>query len=214
LFNPKGGRSYFNIGIGSGYRGHPKNIMTSDRFYAIRDYNPYTSLASSAYTSKILDSQLDNITDNVYAATAPVLSTDTKGWKIVLNGSGEKVLSPSITLNGTAIFTSYIPVTTSSTTTCATTTGDARTYSIDIQDGTVKFESAFESHVISGLPSTTQVVNQSQLVSTSSPSSSSSSSSSSTPNNLGTCLSGLIVLNRCVEFGDRVKTFWKESGAN
>lgn len=218
--NPKGGKSYYNVAIGSGYRGHPKDTATADRFYSIRDYNPYTKLTQAQYNSydKTTDAELDDVTNSIYNGTVATLSTNTQGWKLVLNGTGEKILSNSITLSGTVMFTSYIPTTTSSSTTCSTTTGISRTYSINVQDASWRFDdAAYESNVISGLTSTTQVVPTNGIVSTDTGiSSSSSSSSSSDPDDEtpGTCLSGLTVLNNCVEFGSRIKTFWRETGAN
>ena len=37
------------LSIGSGYRGHPLHRATQDRFYVLRDKNPFRKLTQSQY---------------------------------------------------------------------------------------------------------------------------------------------------------------------
>src|SRR5438270_14071774 len=65
---------FFNIAIGSGYRGHPLNgtnctpncatTTIQDRFYAIRDYHPFDKLTQAQYNALTVphDSDLIDIT--------------------------------------------------------------------------------------------------------------------------------------------------------
>ncbi|MGC3982267.1 MAG: PilC/PilY family type IV pilus protein [Steroidobacteraceae bacterium] len=185
LFNPKKGASYYNIAIGSGYRGHPLSTAIADRFYTIRDYNPYTKLTQSIYNTytKVTDSALTDITSNVYSSTTPTIAAGTPGWKIILNGTGEKMLSSSVTVSGAVLFTSYIP--SSSTASCNPAAGKARSYAVNVQTGTNKFSSAYEEYIVSGLPSTTQIINNAALIATSTSSSSASAGSSGSSGSAG-----------------------------
>ncbi|WP_217651074.1 pilus assembly protein [Atopomonas hussainii] len=46
LIKERGGKTFFTISIGSGYRAHPLNEDTLDRFYVIRDFDVYTTPSS------------------------------------------------------------------------------------------------------------------------------------------------------------------------
>lgn len=49
LHRERGSQPHFTIAIGSGYRAHPLNEDTEDRFYVLRDYNVYS--APTSYTT-------------------------------------------------------------------------------------------------------------------------------------------------------------------
>jgi type IV pilus assembly protein PilY1 len=101
---------YYNIAIGSGYRGHPLNTVTTERFYSVRDKAPYAQLSQSDYNTitPVLDGDLVDITASPTSAT--VTATD-KGWKLTMSkhGAGEKVLAESTTVNNVILFTSFEP---------------------------------------------------------------------------------------------------------
>lgn len=48
LIKARGAQTYYTISIGSGYRGHPLNEDTVDRFYVVRDTNVYKKPATYA----------------------------------------------------------------------------------------------------------------------------------------------------------------------
>ncbi len=212
---------YYNIAIGSGDRSMPKsNVTTNDRFYTIRDYN-LGSLTHSQYQSltKIKDSDL-----TVISGTTEPATMSTSGWKFLLS-STEKSLAQSSTLNGSVMFTTFIPG--SSAIACQPTTGTSRSYAIKLATGTTYFNSLFETFNTTGLPTQISSINASKIVRTdnsnssssnsasSGTSGSSSSSSSSSASALSTgCLSGVSILNSCVEFGSKIKTYWREVGSN
>src|SRR5262249_540755 len=80
------GSPFMNIAIGSGYRGHPLNTAIKDRFYAIRDYKPFTKMTAQQYTdftasTLITDSSLKDITDDV----KPTMASNAPGWKLLLD---------------------------------------------------------------------------------------------------------------------------------
>lgn len=65
LVRERGGKTYFTISLGSGYRAHPLNEDTIDRFYVMRDPNVFTK--PSTYTtlteSDLVDASSVDLTD-------------------------------------------------------------------------------------------------------------------------------------------------------
>lgn len=59
LIRERGGKTYFTISIGSGFRESPLNTDTNDRFYVLRDSNVFNK--PSTYTT-IIESDLTNVT--------------------------------------------------------------------------------------------------------------------------------------------------------
>jgi len=141
---------YLTIAIGSGYRAHP--IQTKDvknRFYVIKDYNPYA--APTTYAS-VSEAPLDKISlatsENadplkLYNASAlmidgdialtsemQVLMNNGAGWYVEMKSEGEKVLAQSTTFSGAIIFTSFAPAGDSSGSNCGADTGTSRTYAL------------------------------------------------------------------------------------
>jgi type IV pilus assembly protein PilY1 len=110
-----GSRPYFNVAIGSGYRGHPLHkgaTAANERFYSIRDYYAFSKRTQASYDAgtAVLDADLVNVTDSV---STPV-ADGAPGWKIELReGStwrGEKVLGESTTAAGVIFFTTFTPL--------------------------------------------------------------------------------------------------------
>jgi hypothetical protein len=86
LMKRRGKSSFFSVALGSGYRGHPLDDRTYDRFYALRDYNPFVKLTQAQYDAitPITDVDLADITDSV----APRLADDVPGWRLELRLPG------------------------------------------------------------------------------------------------------------------------------
>jgi type IV pilus assembly protein PilY1 len=128
---------YYNIAIGSGYRGHPLHTATRDRFYSIRDKRPFERLTQLQYDAitPVLDGGLINITDSM---STPVPST-AAGWKLELRASGgwsgEKVLADSVTVNNVILFPTYEPVVSNTTLACGGAVGFNRAYALRVDDG-------------------------------------------------------------------------------
>lgn len=208
-----GGSNYYNIAIGSGDRGLPKsNTTTQDRFYSIRDYNigPMTQTQYDNYT-KIKDSDLTTTTGTTAPDTMGI-----NGWKLELSAS-EKVLSQSVTQNGTVLFTSFIPTTSLSV--CAITTGKSRSYIMNVKSASKFSTTLYETFNTTGLPTQIMIIPPKDKIirtdgTTASSSSSSSSGTTASSTKTGTCLSGVSILGKCVEFGARVKTVWSDSVIN
>ena len=112
LINLRGQDPFYNIAIGSGYRGHPLDKLTEERFFAVRDPMPFSRLTQAQYNAltPVLDSELVDITSS--PSTVAVTKTD-KGWKLSMstNGvfTGQKVLSEAITADNIILFTTFEP---------------------------------------------------------------------------------------------------------
>lgn len=78
LIRERGGKTYFTIALGSGYREHPLNEDTVDRFYVLRDSNVYSG--PSSYTTLTESSLVDVTSVNLTSEQAQQTkqSIDTK----------------------------------------------------------------------------------------------------------------------------------------
>lgn len=210
---------FINIAIGSGYRGHPLQTANEDRFYAIRDYRPFTKLAQTEYENLpvVTDAQLDDITTNL----APTLGSNSKGWKLQLNDPsyrGEKVLSSATTLENVIFFTSYTPNTRPASNACSVASGSNLAYAISAFDGRPlprretpttppgpndppgpepdpptrddRNEDLGQTGIASEV---TMLFPEKDKV---------------------TCLAGVEVLDVCRDWNSRIKTYWRQKNAN
>jgi type IV pilus assembly protein PilY1 len=126
LVTPRGSAPYFNIAIGSGYRGHPLERDTRDRFYSIRDYRPFERRLDDTYSATagwtpITDASLVDVTTD----TSVVVPDGSTGWKILLNSDGwrgEKVLGEAVTVGGVIFFPTFTPIGTNATNPCLAAT--------------------------------------------------------------------------------------------
>jgi type IV pilus assembly protein PilY1 len=137
LVQPRGAAAYFNLAIGSGDRNAPSGTGTHDRFYAIRDRNPFVRLNQAEFDSlrPITERDLVDVTASLAAAT---VAPSAAGWMIDLrlHGGwvGEKVLAEATTLNGTVLFTTHTPSARDVIDPCAAE-GANRAYALRIDSG-------------------------------------------------------------------------------
>ncbi|MCY1497210.1 Neisseria PilC beta-propeller domain protein [compost metagenome] len=142
LLNINGTRT-LTVNIGSGYRGHPLNTVTQDRFYSFRTplvYNPTTDGANNHTT--LTESDMYDATDNLVQegndtqqqSASTAFTRTSGGWYIRLTNSGEKVLSDSATFAGLLVFTTYEP--TASLNSCRAAQGISRAYTVSLFDAT------------------------------------------------------------------------------
>jgi len=223
---------FINIAIGSGYRGHPLNTVVQDRFYSVRDHNGFRKMTQTEYNSftRITDATLQDITTDVN----PAVPAGSPGWKLFLNRPawrGEKSLSPSNTFSNIIFFTTYTPPNGTSTTSCgASSTGTNRAYLVNAlsgapiprnRDGSLAGGGGAGGGGGSGVPGDNDGDGVPDPL---------------TPDDRYddlkqggiapeiaflfpgkdsvVCLSGVEVLGACRDFDSRVKTYWRESGAN
>lgn len=133
-----GGRSFLNIAIGSGYRGHPLDLQIRDRFYGLRDYSPFASMSQEAYDAFPVITEADTKLIDVTTNLNPLMPNDARGWKIELRDpawQGEKVFADSRTLGGNTLFTTFAPVNNTVTQGCAAQSGTNRLYCVKAFDG-------------------------------------------------------------------------------
>ncbi|ARN72826.1 VWA domain-containing protein [Oceanicoccus sagamiensis] len=130
--------------IGSGWRASPNETAVLDRFYMLKLSDAY-SAPESGYIKLDHDDLYDATADLITSSDASGKATELEklaaesGWYITLgtaigNGSGEKVLSTPLTINGVVLFATYEP--TSRLVDCAPTPGTARAYAVNLYDAT------------------------------------------------------------------------------
>lgn len=212
---------FINIAIGSGYRGHPLRITTEDRFYSIRDMQPFAKFTQTQYDTRtvILDADLIDVTTNM----TPAIPSTASGWKMRLDQPnndwrGEKVLAKSNTFMNQIFFTTYTPSPSTVSNACTLAVGSNRAYAVNVLDGTPRRpqrdgeteepgpgeepgddpwepspEDRYEELAQGGIAPEVSFLFPA-------------------PNEV-ICLSGVEVLSACTNFNSRVKTYWRESTA-
>jgi len=127
------GKLFTAINIGSGYRAHPLDTLTDEEFFSIRDFRSQEVIPSQDYGSPalpiVMRGDLPDITDNL----TPQLEPTDAGWRLRLEGPGEKVLSSALTVSNVLFFSSFTP--TAAATTCLPGGGRNRLYAISVFDG-------------------------------------------------------------------------------
>jgi len=226
---------FVNVALGSGYRGHPLDKTVQDRFYDVRDtIAPFTPMLQSDFDARALirDASVGALTSlyDITLQVQPVMPVGSIGWQLDLNRYGgwvgEKSLSPSTTLDGSVIFTTYTPTTTVPVDPCAGVgAGTNRVYVVDVFDGSPTADRNKDGTVT--IADRAQDLAQGGIAPQASvlflpPGSGGTGGSSGSGGGAGgggagggsqvTVLIGAEVLN--FTFGQRVKTYWRETGAN
>lgn len=130
-----------SILIGSGDREQPFDVAIQNRFYMVKDSHALTALPSAAATeTDLCDLTSDAIqgSDATAAAISTTCLNDAAklGWFITL-GTGEKVVTNSVTVNNTTVFGTNVPESTlDHTNSCSSGLGEARLYTINFKDAT------------------------------------------------------------------------------
>jgi type IV pilus assembly protein PilY1 len=218
----KGQPTYMSIAIGSGYRGHPLNIATQDRFYAVRDYNPFTPLTQAQYNAltPLTDSDLTDITN----VLTPTLSQVANGWKLQLatgtSWVGEKALAPASTLNNQVLFTTYTPgMSSSSALTCQPSLGLNKFYAVSVFDGSPVAN--LQNHANAQVDDRSMQLAQTGIAPPlaflfPAPTTATDVNGNSLPTNSQSpvlCMAGVEILGACRNFQTRLKTYWNEADA-
>jgi type IV pilus assembly protein PilY1 len=115
------------ISIGSGYRAHPLDEEVDDHFYLLKD--PHGLNYPATYT-KLGVSDLAEWSSN--DATDKVKSSN--GWYFNPSILGEKIMSPSITLNGVVTFNTFATGSTDEIESCSGNLGVSRTYQFALSE--------------------------------------------------------------------------------
>ncbi len=208
---------YYNIAIGSGYRGHPLENETRDRFYALRDKNPFGKLTQLEYNNltPVTDVQMTDVTQELGRT---VLPQNSPGWKLELrrNGGwvGEKVLADAVTLNGTVLFTTYQPERAADLDPCLPANGRNRVYALKVDNAAPALDlndnrrlddgDLSQDLAARGIAGEVTLVVESRI----------GNNQGNAGDELGRrsfCAVGVEVLSKCVNLGGVVRTFWQRS---
>jgi type IV pilus assembly protein PilY1 len=131
------GKAYLGVAIGSGYRAHPLNNTTEDRFYMIKSE---LFKAPTSYV-KLTEANLYDATENLIGEgtseqqTAALVDLNAaNGWYLRMDNQGEKVLSTPLIVEGQLFFNTYQPGAPPNTDPCAPATGINRSYTMSAFD--------------------------------------------------------------------------------
>jgi type IV pilus assembly protein PilY1 len=203
----RGSRPFMNIAIGSGYRGHPLNDETQDRFYSIRDYAPFSPRDQNSYNTTVAITDADLL--DVTTVANAVVGDSQLGWKIRLaenNGTtwrGEKVLAESTTAGGVIFFTTFTPLAGDPSNPCLSRSLN-RVYAVyatnarpfvrwaDTGTGPLTTDDRFVDLSQKGIAPAVTIL-----------------SNPTDPTGMGICQVGAQILNRCVKFGSAVRSYWE-----
>jgi type IV pilus assembly protein PilY1 len=219
LVRLRGAAPYLNIAIGSGWRGHPMNTDTQDRFYSVRDYQPFATLTQTDFNNLtvITDGDLDDITDSVN----PIVVDGAAGWKLELRlpggFAGEKVLAESRTFDNIIFFPTYLPRGTNSADPCAPA-GTNRAYAIAVADGRPEIDRNRDGQTTTAdryAPlATTGIAPEFSLLITKAQPGQGGQGSGPLGGRALTCLVGVeVVQGVCTSAGAPVRTYWRQLGA-
>ncbi len=135
------GKVHMTISLGSGYRTHPLNTHTEDRFYVLMEPNVYNEPPAdfAALTNAdLVDAKtgFTGVNDNLLT---PPANTVYKGWYYDFTHTGEKVLAPAVTFLNKVVFTTFAPVDEAgqgaSNDPCEVPPNSARAYVLDLFTG-------------------------------------------------------------------------------
>jgi len=222
LVQLRGFDPFFNIAIGSGYRGHPLDSVTHERFFSIRDKAPFASLTQEQYDAivPITDATTDLI-DITNDPTTIAVDADKVGWKLSMNMAftgtadwkGEKVLSESTTVANTILFTSFQPTSLAGSGPCFPTTRN-RVYALSAFAGKPVinfFEASGDTPNLLNNKDLFLDLKQQGIVGDVSVALVRNANGTGSPQTV--CLAGTEVLKKCVNVGGTVRTFWNRADA-
>ncbi len=126
------GQTVMTLALGSGYRSHPHNDATQDRFYVLRDEHVYEP-APEDFTA-LMDADLTEA-DALAASGKNVLSAGESGWYYDLPNNAEKVLAPVITFLNKVVFTTFAAGDGASDDPCNAAADTGRAYILDLFNG-------------------------------------------------------------------------------
>jgi type IV pilus assembly protein PilY1 len=217
LIQRRGAEAYYNLAIGSGNRAMPFEAQVHDRFYAIRDRQPFVRLSQSEYQRHVPMTDLDplDITDTLSTASVP---PSAPGWKLDLrlNGgwAGEKVVAEATTANGVILFPTYKPVSE------ATCTGENRVYALEVDRGRptldLNDDRQIDSNDVSVALIQAGIATEIELSLVAPERDDATEAGTTSPDFLPRieCSVGSERLRHCIVRGRPVRTFWQRSSAD
>ena len=129
------GRSFLTITLSSGFRAKPLETTINDYLFGVRDYIPFQVIGDDN------DDYDYNITTNdlvtLSSTSTVVVPAGSAGFKMAINGSGEKSLARSRVFQNVAYYTTYTPGAAPASNPCAPAVGSGALYTIDLTTGEV-----------------------------------------------------------------------------
>jgi type IV pilus assembly protein PilY1 len=211
LIRSREGRLFLNIAIGSGDATDPNAVAVQDRFYSLRDYQPFVKRSQATYD-----------------AATPLVDADltgaSAGWKLDLRTSGEKALTDSLTVDGAVMFTTYEPSANAAASNCEQN-GKNRVYYVWIDDAAAVMDLNDDAKVTDedrSAPLTQRGIAEGPRIERLPGRAAGDPSTSPSPSEPGTeeqstgtrCLAGAEVLKRCLPLGTVLRTYWKRNSVN
>jgi type IV pilus assembly protein PilY1 len=105
-------RRFISVSIGSGYRAHPLDVSTTDRFYSLRDPYVFNALTQAQYDDFAPFTEDDLV--EVGGRLEVMITEKDAGWMLTLP-SNQMVLADSVTFNDQIFFVSFSPDSTGAT---------------------------------------------------------------------------------------------------
>jgi len=140
-----GGTAYDAVVVASGDRANPLESTDTNYLFMIKDKSIYSGAPSS---TALDDAQLTDVT---HCASPCAGLTFTDGWKMKMEGTGEKGLSSPLVSNGMVFFTSYIPYAQGGSN-CEPREGSGKLYIMNLSDGAEPFGNARSIDIGPGIP--------------------------------------------------------------
>jgi type IV pilus assembly protein PilY1 len=210
LIQRRGADPYYNIAIGSGYRGHPLKTETIDRFYSLRDKQPFTKLTQELADKqpRLQDASLVDITaDPINSA----VNADSNGWKYAFSArSGEKVLSEATTVNGVILVSTYQPDSSAVKVSCRPKSAN-RVYAFKADNGKPALN-LNNDNALNNQDLYTDVLHEGILGSVNVGllrGELAKKLGSDTPGPPTVCVAGMHILGQCVPVNGTVRTYWR-----
>jgi type IV pilus assembly protein PilY1 len=150
------GQFVINIALGSGFRAHPINEEIQDRFYSLRDKQPFVPFTQTQYNSLVaITDGATGLTD-VTGVDTPTVANTALGWKLLLNDpswQGEKVLSEARTFNSKILFSTFTPVASESARNACVVSGVKNTfYAVNVLNGQILVQNDLQQTGIAPAP--------------------------------------------------------------
>jgi type IV pilus assembly protein PilY1 len=101
-------RRFMSVSIGSGYRAHPLDLGTTDRFYSLRDANVFNALTQTEYDTNSMTPITEAGLVDVSGQLGATISASDDGWMMTLPAN-EMVLADSVTFNDEIFFVTFSP---------------------------------------------------------------------------------------------------------
>jgi type IV pilus assembly protein PilY1 len=230
LMQPRGKNPWYNLAIGSGDADSARTVNARNRFYSLRDRDPFMKRSQAEYdaASPVLDADLTPVT-----SAASGVPDDSPGWKLDL-AAGEQVLTEPVTANGVVMFTTHEPGASVEGSLCASHDTN-RVYALRVESAAAALDLNKDARVTDAdrsavleqkavapgvrieLPGTGQGGPAVPLPGTPAnppPGTPGTPGAPAASTTAPKCLIGAELLNTCVQLDTVLRTFWKRTTAN